>query len=75
MQPIRMLLSLKRDDRPAGSGRAVSAVWKAPPTFIEHIFSSICLLENSTIERALRRLFRGTIGLNLPSELSSEAAA
>jgi len=50
-------------------------MWKAPPTFNEHIFASICLLENSTIERALRRFFRGAIGLNLLSVLSSEAAA
>jgi len=62
-------------DGTTGSDRSVSTLWKAPPAFIEHIFASICVLENSTIERALRRFFRGAIGLNLLSVLSSEAAA
>jgi hypothetical protein len=57
------------------SDRPLSTLWKAPPAFIEHIFSVVRVLENATVQRALRRFFRGAVGANLPSEISSEAAS
>ncbi len=64
------------DDRPA------SALWRASPAFIEHVFAVIRVLENSTVQRTWERLLGGTVRAAhpfetamVPSERSTEAAS
>ncbi len=44
---------------------AISTLWKAPPTFIELIFSALPLLENNLVLRAMNRLMKGNEYVNL----------
>jgi hypothetical protein len=60
---------------PDGSGgpdRPLSSLWKAPPAFLERILSSIRLLENAVVQRAMQRMFRRGCGSELPSEMATE---
>ncbi len=45
----------------------ISALWKAPPAYIEQIFSVMRLLENTLIRGALRQICRNEVDLQLPS--------
>jgi hypothetical protein len=65
-----------------GPDRPISALWKAPPAYVEHILFCIRVLENAAVERALRRVFRATVvpdmdlaipGEMAPPEVSSDA--
>jgi hypothetical protein len=60
---------------PDGSGgpdRPLSSLWKAPPAFLERILSSIRLLENAVVQRAMQRMFRRGCGSELPAEMATE---
>jgi hypothetical protein len=60
---------------PDGSGgpdRPLSSLWKAPPAFLEKILSSIRLLENATVQRAMQRMFRRGCVADLPREMATE---
>jgi hypothetical protein len=61
------------DSRRGGEDRSVAALWRASPAFIEHIFSVVRALENSTVQRLWGRLFGGTTGAALPLESSAVA--
>jgi hypothetical protein len=37
---------------------AISTLWKAPPAFIEVIFSALSLLENTLVQRAMKRAMK-----------------
>ena len=45
-------------DANGGPDRPISALWKAPPKYVEQILSGIRLLENATVQRAMERVFR-----------------
>ena len=49
------------DSRTGGDDRPVSALWRASPAFIEHVFAVIRVLENSTVQRTWERLLGGTV--------------
>jgi hypothetical protein len=40
---------------------AISTLWKAPPAFIEVIFSVLSLLENNVVQRAMKRVMRDEV--------------
>ena len=50
----------------------LSSLWKAPPAFLEQILSSIRVLENAVVQRAMRRMFRRGCGSELPAEMATE---
>jgi hypothetical protein len=62
-------------DPASGRDKPISAFWKAPPAYVERTFSCIRVLENAAVQRALRRLFRGAVVSEIPSEVSPEAAS
>jgi hypothetical protein len=62
-------------DAVTGSDRPISTFWKAPPAYVERTFSCIRVLENAVVQRALRRVFRGAVGSDIPPEISPEAAS
>lgn len=62
-------------DEATGIDRPISTLWKAPPAFIEQIFGGIRLLKNTTLQRMLRRVFRGGLGSANPSEIPSDVAS
>jgi hypothetical protein len=41
------------------TANAISTLWKAPPVFIELIFSALSLLENSLVQRAMKQVMKG----------------
>jgi len=45
-------------DANGGADRPISALWKAPPAFLEQILSWIRLLESAAVDRTMRRVFR-----------------
>ena len=55
-----------------GPDRPISALWEAPPAFLEHILSCVRLLEHAAVQRALARMFRPAVVAEMPSELSAE---
>jgi len=56
-----------------GPDRPLSSLWKAPPAFLEKILSSIRLLENATVQRAMQSVFRRGCGSELPREMATGA--
>jgi hypothetical protein len=58
-----------------GDDRSVSSMWRASPAFIEHIFSVVRLMENSTVQRAWGRLFGDATGAASAPERSPEAVS
>ena len=68
--------SQRWDDRifhPAANGgpdRPISALWKAPPAYVEQILSGIRLLENAILQRAMERVFRRGVVPDLPREMA-----
>ena len=58
-----------------GVDRPISALWKAPPAWVENIFTCIRLLENTAVQRVMRRMFRRSVEANVPTEISPEAAS
>jgi len=55
-----------------GTERPLSALWKAPPKYVEQILSGIRLLENATVQRAMERVFRRGAIPDLPREIAAE---
>jgi hypothetical protein len=51
----------------------ISALWKAPPAYIERIFFVMRLLENASVRGALRQICRNKVDLHLPSDTAYEA--
>jgi hypothetical protein len=58
-----------------GEEQPISTLWKAPPAFIERIFSVMRVLENATVRRALGQILRDEVSLELPSDGVYEAIA
>jgi hypothetical protein len=61
-------------DGNGGLDRPLSSLWKAPPAFLQKILSSIRLLENAAVQRAMRRMFRSRVS-DSPSEIAPEMIA
>jgi len=47
--------------------RPISALWKAPPAYIERVFFVMRLLEKAPVRRALGQIWRNEVDLHLPS--------
>jgi hypothetical protein len=60
-------------DQSAAGEQPISALWKAPPAFIERIFAVMRVMENSTVQRALGQILRDEVSLELPSDGVYEA--
>jgi hypothetical protein len=72
--------SRRWDDRvfhpsPTSAGHcAISTLWKAPPAFIELLFSALSVLDNTLVQRALKQVMRDETHTRL-SEVVFEAAS
>jgi hypothetical protein len=55
-----------------GPDRPVSALWKAPPVYVEQILACIRLLESAVVQRAVERVFRPAAVSEVPAEISTE---
>jgi hypothetical protein len=55
-----------------GPDRPVSSLWKKPPEFVDRILSSIRLLENAAVQRAMQCVFRRGCVSDLPREMATE---
>jgi hypothetical protein len=55
-----------------GPDRPVSALWKAPPAYVEQILACIRLLESAVVQRAVERVFRPAVVSEVPAEISTE---
>ncbi len=55
-------------DQNGGPDQPISALWKAPPKFVEQILGGIRLLENATVQRAMERVFRRGVIPDFPQE-------
>ena len=53
----------------------ISALWKAPPAYIERIFFVMRLLENTVVRGAFRQICRNEVDLLLPSNSMHEAVS
>jgi hypothetical protein len=51
----------------------ISALWKAPPAYIERMFFVMRLLENALVRGAFRQICRKEVDLHLPSNSVYEA--
>ena len=60
-------------DPSAGSEQPISTMWKAPPAFIERIFSLMRIMENATVRRALGQILRDEVSFEFPSDGVYEA--
>ena len=58
-------------DANGGPDRPVSSLWKAPPAYVERILSSIRLLENALVQRAMQRMFQAEVSKQ-PREIAPE---
>jgi hypothetical protein len=58
-----------------GTDRPISTLWKAPPAYVDRTFACIRILENTAVQRVLRRVFRSSVNSYVPSEISPEAAS
>jgi hypothetical protein len=59
-------------DENGGPDRPISALWKAPPAYVEQILSCVRLLENGAVQRAVERIFRPATVSDLPREIEIE---
>ena len=59
-------------DANGGPDRPISALWKAPPKYVEQILAGIRLLENATVQRAMERVFRRGAVPDFPREIAEE---
>lgn len=62
-------------DENGGAARPISALWKAPPSYVENILSCIRWLENDTVQRAVERVFRAAMVSEGPWEMAAEVVA
>jgi hypothetical protein len=60
-------------DQFAAGEQPISALWKAPPAFLERIFSIMRIMENATVRQALGQILRNEVSLELPSDGVYEA--
>jgi hypothetical protein len=60
-------------DRSKTIHRPISKLWKAPPVFLERIFSTIRLLENSALRLTLSRAFNAKAEIHVATNVSSVA--
>jgi hypothetical protein len=58
-----------------GVDRPISSLWKAPPAFVERTFACIRVLENTAVQRVLRRMLRSGVESYVPSEISPETVS
>ena len=58
-----------------GPDRPVSALWKAPPVYVEQILACIRLLESAVVQRAVERVFRPAAVSEEPAEISTEVVS
>lgn len=59
-------------DENGGPDRPISALWKAPPAYVEQILSCVRLLENAVLQRAVERVFRSTVVSEVPRDISTD---
>jgi hypothetical protein len=59
-------------DANGGPDRPISALWKAPPKYVERILSGIRLLENATVQWAMERVFRCMAVPDFAREMAAE---
>ncbi len=59
--------------RNTNADRPLSTLWKAPPAFIEFIFSALRLLENAAVQRALKQAMPGEVVDHVATDVSYEA--
>jgi hypothetical protein len=59
-------------DANGGPDRPISALWKAPPAYVEQILSCVRLLESAAVQRAVARIFRPEVGSELPRDIATE---
>lgn len=62
-------------DRNTGRYRPLSALWKAPPPILGHIFSVFRLMENASVRNVLDFTFREKPELQPTAEISREVVA
>ena len=62
-------------DENGGAARPISALWKAPPAYVENILSCIRWLENDTVQRAMERVFRAPMDSEGPPEMATEGVS
>ena len=59
-------------DHITNSDRPVSAFWDTPPAFLERVFSTIRLLENTSVRKALAGVLRDEAGSWRSSDLANQ---
>jgi hypothetical protein len=59
-------------DENGGPDRPISALWKAPPAYVEQILSCVRLLESAAVQRAVARIFRPAAISEVPAKFSAE---
>jgi hypothetical protein len=59
-------------DANGGADRPISALWKAPPAYVEQILGCIRLLESAVVQRAVGRIFRPAVVSEMPRDISAE---
>jgi len=62
-------------DFQTGYYRPLSALWKAPPVFLGHIFTIFRMLENASVRNALSFTFREQKELHQKAEVPREVSA
>jgi len=62
-------------DSTGSSDQPISSIWKAPPAFIEWIFSAMRVMENATLRHALGQILKDEVSLELPSDSVYEATS
>ncbi len=60
-------------DRTGEGFQPLSAFWKAPPAFVERIFSVFRLAENATVQWAAKRVYANEVDLHMLADGPSEA--
>ncbi len=58
-------------DANGGPDRPISALWKAPPAYVEKILFCIRMLENVAVQRAVEGVFRSAVS-EAPAEMSAD---
>lgn len=59
-------------DANGGPDRPISALWKAPPAYVERILTCVRLLESAVLQRAVGRVFRPAIVCEARPEILTE---
>ncbi len=60
-------------DQSAVGEQQISALWKAPPAFIERIFAVMRLMENAALQRVLGQIFKDMENIELRPDHACEA--